>query len=73
MAKAARLVANRGRLAAVVLSTIKDLRADAIEIHDSRALPARSLRKNPPALPRFLLARAVSRPFRLVEGTGGRD
>ncbi|CAD9228239.1 hypothetical protein BCEN4_770003 [Burkholderia cenocepacia] len=42
VAKAARLVAILMQGAAALSSTIKDLRTSAGEIHDSRALPARS-------------------------------
>lgn len=70
VAKTARLVANTRRHVAALFSTIKDLRADSPENHDSRALPARSLWKNRPARPLSLKA-VVARPFRLAGGTGG--
>lgn len=51
VAKTPRLVAIPMRFMAALFSTIKDLRADGPENHDSRALPARSLWKNRPAPP----------------------
>ncbi|CAI8735375.1 hypothetical protein EMIT0158MI4_120127 [Burkholderia ambifaria] len=71
VAKTHRLVAIRMRFMAALFSTIKDLRADSPENHDSRALPARSLWKNRLARPLSLKARVVARPFRLAGGTGG--
>lgn len=71
VAKTHRLVAIRMRFMAALFSTIKDLRADCPENHDSRALPARSPWKNRLARPLSLKGCVVARPFRLAGGTGG--
>lgn len=56
---------------AVLFSTIKDLRTDALENHDSRALPAPSRWKKRLARPAFIGAGAFARQVRLATDTGG--